>query len=287
MAFPSTMKGEGPILETLGKILTDEYFDAVEVTHINDPNVREQAKSLLGQSHMTVCYGAQPRLLSSGLNPNSPDESARAKAEEVLMDSVDEAKYLGAGGMSFLSGKWDEAHKDECYAKLLKTTVNVCRYALEKGINVELEAFDYDFDKASLIGPAPYAAKFAAEVRCECANFGLLADLSHFPQTYETPNFALSFMKPYITHLHIGNVVMAEGAVARGDVHPRFAFPRGMNDIPEVLDFLRVCKRERLLREYEPTVLSFEVKPWENEDPYIVIVNAKRVLNRAWAMLED
>ena len=28
---------------------------------------------------------------------------------------------------------------------------------------VELEIFDYDVDKASLMGPAPYAAQFAAE----------------------------------------------------------------------------------------------------------------------------
>ena len=33
-------------------------------------------------------------------------------------------------------------------------------------------------DKASLMGPAPYAAKFGAEMRMTHNNFGLLVDLS-------------------------------------------------------------------------------------------------------------
>lgn len=286
MAFPETMKGEGPILETLKKILVDDYFDAIEVTHIADEKVRTQAKKLLEQSHMTVCYGAQPRLLTSGLNPNDLDEEGRQKAEDILIDSIDEAEFLGAKGIAFLSGKWCPDRKDECYAQLLKTTKNLCRYAATKGMNVELEVFDYDFDKASLIGPAPYAVQFAADMRMEFSNFGLLADLSHFPQTYETSRFAIGLMRPYITHLHIGSAVMEEGAIARGDTHPRFGFPKGVNDVAEVLDFLQICKDEQLFCEKDPMVMSFEVKPWGDEDPEIVIANAKRVLNRAARVLK-
>ncbi|MGI5850199.1 MAG: sugar phosphate isomerase/epimerase, partial [Christensenellales bacterium] len=35
-----------------------------------------------------------------------------------------------------------------------------------------------------------------------------------------------------------------------------------------------------------PPILSFEVKPWGDEDSELVIANAKRTLNEAWAMLE-
>ena len=38
-------------------------------------------------------------------------------------------------------------------------------------------------DKASLVEPAPYAAKFGAEMRMTHNNFGLLVDLSHIPVT--------------------------------------------------------------------------------------------------------
>ena len=36
-----------------------------------------------------------------------------------------------------------------------------------------------------------------------------------------------------------------------------------------------------------PYVLSFEVKPWGDEDADIILANTKRVINRAWALLED
>ncbi len=44
MAYPSTMKGEGPILETVKKIAQDDYFDVIEITWIKDPGVRQQVK---------------------------------------------------------------------------------------------------------------------------------------------------------------------------------------------------------------------------------------------------
>jgi len=34
-------------------------------------------------------------------------------------------------------------------------------------------------------------------------------------------------------------------------------------------------------------VLSIEVKPWKDEDAGIILTNTKRVINRAWALLED
>jgi hypothetical protein len=54
-----------------------------------------------------------------------------------------------------------------------------------------------------------------------------------------------------------------------------------------VLDFLRVLKKEGFFDSEAPYVLSFEVKPWKDENPDLVVANAKRVLNRAWALLED
>jgi hypothetical protein len=82
-------------------------------------------------------------------------------------------------------------------------------------MNVELEVFDFDMDKAALIGPAPYAAQFAADMRTTHNNFGLLVDLSHFPTTYETSRFVVRTLRPYITHFHFGNAVVKPGVVTR------------------------------------------------------------------------
>ena len=288
MAYPQIMRGDDPgVLDFLQKIAVDDYFDAIEITWIKDADLRKKAADLLAQSHMTVCYGAQPRLLTTGLNPNHLDEAEREKAEATLIESIDEAHELGAKGIAFLSGKYDETKKDEAYAQLLTTTKNLCAYAKKKDMLIELEVFDYDIDKKSLIGPAPYAAKFAADMRCAYANFGLMIDLSHIPMTYETPEFVVRTLRPYITHLHLGNTVCADPAAeGYGDFHQRFGFPGGANDTPEVAEYLRVLISEGFANPADPMVMSFEVKPWLDEDCDIVVANAKRVLNRAWAIVE-
>lgn len=61
-----------------------------------------------------------PRLLGPKLNPNDIDEEGRKKAEATLIEAVDEAEYLGAKGIAFLAGKWEEETKDQAYAQLLK-----------------------------------------------------------------------------------------------------------------------------------------------------------------------
>ena len=38
----------------------------------------------------------------------------------------------------------------------------------------------------------------------------------------------------------MGNGVIKKGAKAFGDTHPRFGFPNSVNDVAELLDFLRV-----------------------------------------------
>ena len=275
------------VIDSIYKLACDDFFDAIEITKFKDDETRDKAKKILKQSHLKVCYGAQPRLLGPKLNPNDIDEEGRKKAEATLIEAVDEAEYLGAKGIAFLAGKWEEDTKDFAYAQLLKTTRNVCDYAAKKGMIVELEVFDFDMDKAALIGPAPYAAKFAADMRSTHNNFGLMVDLSHFPTTYETSKFVIQTLRPYITHFHIGNAVVKEGCEAYGDQHPRFGFENSANDTAELLDFFTVLKEEGFFNSKNPYVLSFEVKPWGDEDPEIILANTKRVVNRAWALLED
>lgn len=280
MSFPKTEP-----MESLKAICRDDYFDAIELKGYGDKN--DEAKALLAQSHLKICYGAQPRLLGTGLNPNDVDEEGRAKAEATLMAGIDEAEYLGAKGIAFLAGKWSPETKELQYENLLKTTRNLCDYAAGKGMMIELEVFDYDMDKAALIGPAPYAAKFAADMRMTHSNFGLLVDLSHFPTTYETSRFVIRTLRPYITHLHFGNAVVKPGCDGYGDMHPRFGYPNSANDMPELLDYLRVLKEEGFFNADNPMVLSMEVTLRPGEDEGIVLANTKRVLNRAWALLDD
>ena len=287
MAYPAVMKGEGPILETLKKILSDDYFDAVEVSWMLDDAVREKARIMLETAHVAVAYGGQPRLLTMGLNINDLDEPGRLKAVSTLKEGIDEAVFLGASGFAFLSGKYAEDRKEEAFRALVTSTRELCGYAKTKGdIRIVLEIFDHDVDKASLIGPALLARRFAQEMEKHHDNFGLLVDLSHLPLIRETPEEAILPIREWLVHAHMGNcVVKSPSLPAYGDAHPRFGFPGGENDVPELTEYLRVLLKTGFLNTVNPPVVSFEVKPFGDEDSELVIANAKRTLNRAWGLV--
>ena len=83
MAFPQMMRGESEqTREYLREVACDDYFDAIEINWIKDPQQRKKAAEVLRASHMKVCYGAQPRLLTTGLNPNALQEETGCRRKK-------------------------------------------------------------------------------------------------------------------------------------------------------------------------------------------------------------
>lgn len=287
MAFNGLATGEGPILDSLKKIVTDDYFEAVEVTQMKDPAVRRAAAEMIEAAHMSVAYGGQPRMLTTGMNINDLQEERREAAVKSLKAGIDEAYELKATGFSFLAGRYEETTKEESFEALIKSTEELCEYAKSKGdMPVILEVFDYDMDKKSLIGPAYMAKRYAATMCEKYDNFGLMVDLSHIPMVHETVEESIFPIKNYIKHAHMGNtVIKSPDCEGYGDSHPRFGFPNSENDVAELAKYLRVLLEIGFLNEKNRPIVSFEVKPWKDEDSEVVIANAKRTLNLAWELV--
>lgn len=285
MAYPECGSGEGPIEETLKKIAKDDYFDAVEITWIKDKNVRENAKKILEESKLAVAYGAQPRLLTTGLNINDLDEEKRLEAVKTLKEGIDEAYEMNAKGFAFLSGKYPLERRGDAFEALITSTEELCAYAKSKGdLKVLLEVFDYDIDKKSLIGPAKLAKMFAEAIKEKYDNFGLIVDLSHIPLLHETIEESILPVQEYILHAHMGNCVVKDPSMeGYGDQHPGFGFPNSECDVEELTEYLRILKFIGFLNKENPPIVSFEIKPYKDEDTKTVIENAKKVLNEAWA----
>jgi len=288
MAYPFAMAGEGEIEATVRRVLCDSDFDCIEMTRINDAAVRQRVAGLVKQSGITMTYGEQPQLLRNQENLNSLDETLRLRAVNRMKSCIDEAYALGAKGFAYLAGKFDPDKVEEHYQALVKSTRELCTYAAQKGdMPINLEVFDYDVEKCSLIGPTARALRFVKEINAEFPFFGLMVDLSHMTQLHETIDECIDPIAPYIRHAHIANAVLTKGAAAFGDQHPRFGFPDSANDTLELLDFFRVLKEEGFFLMERPYVLSFEVKHWGIEDADLVLAGTKRVISRAWALLED
>lgn len=292
MSFPEVMKGDGPIIETLEKILSNDFFSAVEITRIKDDATRKEVKKMLESSHMISAYGAQPVLLSRKLNLNSLVEEERKNAVMEIKKCIEEAAYLGTKGVAVLSGPHPgREFESEAIQKLLQSLDELCNYSQRYNLQFELESFDFDIDKKCLVGKSTVAADIAREVRKKHSNFGLILDLSHFPIQYEQTKTALKNCASYTTHLHIGNCVLKDKShAAYGDQHPRFGVDGGENDVEQVKEFFTALfelgwlKDEKNESKGKP-IISFEVKPMAGERSSIVLANSIRVFKEAWASL--
>lgn len=291
MAYPATMKGEGPIAESVAQIASDDFFQAIEITWVKDAEERARVKSILEQSHLTVGFGAQPSLLTTGLDLNALDKGARQAAVAQIKSMVDMAHEMGIRRIAFLSGKDPGAEQRAAATQALVDSLDeICEYAASRdGMMVILETFDRTVDKRALIGPSEEAAAVAARVRAHHANFGLMLDLSHLPQQFEDPGPALRNVRDYLVHVHIGNCVTKDRQhPAYGDQHPRFGLPGGDVDVPQVAEFLQELLHIGYLdrNKKELPVVAFEVKPMAGESSEVVVANAKRTLLAAWKLVE-
>ena len=112
-----------------------------------------------------------------------------------------------------------------------------------------------------------------------------MIDLSHFPLIHEGIEESILPVKDLITHVHIGNAVIDPALEAYGDAHPRFGFPGSANGQAELVQFLRTLLDVGFLNREDPPVLSFEVKPWKDEDPDVVLASCKRFMDEAWRLV--
>ena len=286
MAFPNTMGGEGPVVETVSKIAEDPFFGAIEIGWIKDPQVRAATRAVVEAAHIKVGYGAQSSLLMQKLNVNSLDEAERKRAVDQLKKGVDEAAELGAKRLAFLSGRDPgDADRPAALDALLKSTREVCAYGLGKGVGVTCEVFDRSVDKKCLIGPSDFSAQYARIMRQDYPDFGLMYDLSHLPLLFDKAVPALAPIKDYLVHIHVGNAVVEPNTPGYGDLHPRFGWPGGSNDVPELVEFLRALFKIGYLKEgSERPWVGFEVKPQApGETPELIIAGTKRVWQEAWS----
>ena len=277
--------GEGPILERLKKIVTDPFFEAV--AQMKDAGVRKAAAEMIARGHMVTAYGGQGRMLGAGLNINDLCEAGRQKALASLKEGIDEAYEIHAADFAFLAGRYEEETKEASFQALLASTRELCAYAAQKGnMPVLCEVFDYDIAKRSLVGPVELVRRYAKTICGEYENFGLMVDLSHIPMLHETLEENLLPVRDYIRHAHMGNTVIKNpDCPAYGDEHPRFGFPDSENDVEELAAYLRLLLKIGFLNEKDRPIVSFEVKPFEDEDPDVVLAGAKRTLELAWELV--
>ncbi len=291
LAFLACRNGEGPVIETLTKIVEDTTFGAVEIAPPRDPAIRAAARSLLAAGKLTVVYLPVLPILLEDLALGNVETGRRQAAMTRLRELLDEAIAFDAPlAMIMAPRDVPVIERPAALARFCEDVQSLCDYADAQSrrtrLHITLENFDRDVEKKRLIGPSVEAASFADSV--DRANFGLTIDLSHLPMLKETPEQALRAAGKHLIHAHIGNCVIDHpGSKLFGDFHPRFGHPEGVNDLPQVVDFLTQLVRVDYFARVRARlgmspILSMEIRQ-SDESSEVVLANGKRTFMRAWA----
>ncbi|MER3501020.1 MAG: hypothetical protein IMHGJWDQ_000183 [Candidatus Fervidibacter sp.] len=291
MAFFNSDQNPDALLSSLTLLARDDDFALVELTRMPNPQTRDRVKALLQAAHLDCAFAATPVILRGGLNPSAVDEITRRTALTELKACVDEAVALGAKTLTLMSGPFSGDEAGELKA-FVQTLDELCVYASDKSLDspllVLVEPFDRTVDKKALIGPSSLAGALATEMLSRHSNFGLLIDLSHLPLLGESVEECLVALPlEAVRHVHLGNCVVDPTDPLYGDQHPPFGYPRSANDVEQVRVFLSALHYSGYFRRPSPyglPTVSFEVKPLPDQDPLLVLANAKRVLKLALAI---
>ena len=147
MAYPFATIEKGDLIQSIKRIASDEYFDAIEITSVEPQEERIIIKEILTSSHMHVTFCAQIIQLREKVNVNDTNETKRKRAVDVIKKAVDQAYELSADSFAFMSGAFEKETISTNFEALIKSTLEICEYAKGKGnIEIALETFDSDID---------------------------------------------------------------------------------------------------------------------------------------------
>ncbi len=286
MAYPATMSGSGPIRESIDELVADEFFDVLEITHIEDSSIRKDIANRIHVAGMEIAFACQPIILGNQLNLHSRDIEERKRAVNTILEALEEAVEIGSVGFAVMSGTDPgEEYRDEEYKLFIESMRKICSRAneLNPEMNVAVESFDrVPFGKNCILGPTRESVQVIQQIRRDFPRCGLMLDLSHLPLLDETPEHAISEAASVLIHAHVGNCVMKNSENPYyGDNHPPFEYEGSENTEVDLVRYLRSLNQVGFLNPHNPPIVSIEVKPLNDDLFPATIGNVKRMMNRA------
>lgn len=292
MAFPETIRGEGPIVAAIEKIAMDPFWTGIEISWIKDPAVRKQVRGILETANLPAIFGAQPPLISQHLDLNAADPGMRKKAVDQIIICMDMAAEMNIHELSLISG-WDPGADKRAEATnfLEESVLKICKYGQNQHISVNLEIFDRDYDVHALLGPLEESVAFSARIKRDFPDFGLLYDLSHQAILNQNTHSALTLLKDHLVHIHLGNCTLKPNDPLYGDKHPRIGYIGGTVGVSELTEFIselfkiEYFKDEMNQANKRKPWVGFEVKPMPGESSELLLAGTKRAFIEAWSDL--
>lgn len=295
--FPQIAKNKSQIRELLAPLVEDPRWGGVQIPPLRDADTAKSLRQLLELSGVTAIYGVGQSLAREGLDLHSPDESVRAASVEKAKEYIDEAYVVGARVMDLNPGK-DPGPELRGRAKeaAIASLTALCEYAQEKATDyvlpLSMENFDRDVDKKFYLGPTRDTIEVIGAVRQRVPNMGITPDIAHLIIMKEEPGQSVRDAGEMVFHAHLANCILSDTNDPRwGDNHPPFFVPGSAVHPHHVATYLEALEEigyfDSKPDEFRQRLVTFEIRPGENEPSSAVMAGSMRLIQQALAILKD
>jgi sugar phosphate isomerase/epimerase len=272
-------------------ILGDEDFEAVEITTAFDTCEMATIAALVNSTQFRLVLSGGSIFLKEGWDLSSPDGEVRQRGQARVKEIFESAISLGADAVLVFSGPDVEGELRPVAMDAFKSSiVTLSDYARQHfgpdAPQIQVETFDRGLTVRRLLGPSDEAASLIRSAQRDGAVAGLTLDLSHIHQQGEDPEKVPEKIGEFLTHVHLSNCIIDDPQhPLYGDQHPPFGWPGSRVGRGELTRFLEALDRSeffrRSFREERP-IISLEVKPPPDSNPYSVLAKAKADFIAGW-----
>lgn len=250
--------------QTLERLAQNPLVDALDCWVWGSHAAEEIA--ILRNSGKQINYNIGDRFGEKPAFPASADPKERAYAMEFLRREADFAAMCGAKKLIFISGADIPGDRTDAKARFVDFVLEWSEY-IPKEICLTLEPGDRDIDKHFLLGPLEDSCECVREWRKQDINAGILLDMGHLPQIYETLESAVKKTGELICHIHLGNCILKNSQnPLYGDKHVAWGAEDGEYDEKDGTAFMKLLRDAGYFYRGEPQTVSFEMRPLSGMD---------------------
>ena len=289
--FPEARGRKGPALEIIRKLAADPFFQALEISGVEEPALQKELAQTVRSSGKSLVFSGGSYCRAGGHNLHDLEESKREKAVHQVRKIIDEACDYGCQ-ILYVMGFEAPAPQDcdrarESFARSLAELSDYARRKKPSApLTLSVENFYLLTDTPFLIGPTLEFARMLRELRPAHPNLGLTFDTSHILQLKEDLLSTFSKVQEVIAHIHLSNCLIKDrSSPFHGDKHPPYGLAGSEIGTPELAAFFRRLKTNGCFSRTFPTgkpVLSLEVITPAGRTPEDTLEEAKEAFQKAW-----
>lgn len=287
--FRDIRQRKGPILEVMERVVSDPFFQAVEFSGAEEPEVRKRLVETVRACGKSLVFSGGSYCYANRYNLHDIDEGKRRAAVEKVCEIIDEAEEYGCRVL-YIMGFEAPADRPAGVRRFQTSLAELSAYARGKNparpLTISVENFPVLARDPFLFGPTAETARVLGELRRDHPNLGLTFDTSHILQLGEDLASTYLAVRDGIAHVHLSNCLIRDpSSPFYGDKHPPYGWPGSEIGSRQLAAFFEVLRGAGHFERIFPTgkpVLSLEVITPENRSPEETLRESKEAFLRAW-----